>query len=266
MAQCPVDHSSSSSNAKPSSESLKSNTDKCPVDHSSLVHSSDTDSCPVDHNTRSTWARFFPASPSPSSSSGSNKNGTPAAITGTTSLPTSREVSTIPRADEQGANWVYPSEAQFFAAMARKNHTPRAEDMGVIVPIHNAVNERAWGEVLGWERGWGGERCGGVRLVSFKGRPKDRTPRAWMKTLLGYQAPFDRHDWVVDRCGTRVRYVIDFYTGKSPLAGNLAFYLDVRPALDDWGTVKMRATRFWERWVGPMPWSSAAPNGPGQTR
>jgi hypothetical protein len=23
--------------------------------------------------------------------------------------------------------------------------------------------------------------------------------------------PFDRHDWVVDRCGQEVRYVIDFY-------------------------------------------------------
>lgn len=69
--------------------------------------------------------------------------------------------------------------------MARKNHDPQANDMRVIVPIHNAVNERAWGEVLKWERGRGGEGCGGVRLVSFKGRPKDRTPKAWMKTLLG---------------------------------------------------------------------------------
>jgi hypothetical protein len=25
------------------------------------------------------------------------------------------------------------------------------------------------------------------------------------------ELPFDRHDWVVDRCGQEVRYVIDFY-------------------------------------------------------
>ena len=25
------------------------------------------------------------------------------------------------------------------------------------------------------------------------------------------EAPFDRHDWIVDRCGREVRYVIDFY-------------------------------------------------------
>jgi hypothetical protein len=29
--------------------------------------------------------------------------------------------------------------------------------------------------------------------------------------LLGGPEPFDRHDWVIDRCGQEVRYVIDFY-------------------------------------------------------
>ncbi|CAE6427400.1 unnamed protein product [Rhizoctonia solani] len=100
-----------------------------------------------------------------------------------TILPTSRETSSIPRLD--GQKWVYPSEAQFFSAMARKNHSPHAPDMRVIVPIHNAVNERAWHELLAWEAGRGAEACGGVKLVSFKGRPGDRTPKAWFKTLLG---------------------------------------------------------------------------------
>jgi len=31
--------------------------------------------------------------------------------------------------------------------------------------------------------------------------------------FLGFKLPFDRHDWVVDRCGTDVRYIIDFYNG-----------------------------------------------------
>ncbi|KEP51118.1 cytochrome c1 heme lyase [Rhizoctonia solani 123E] len=173
------------------------------------------------------------------------------------SLPTSRETSTIPRLD--GQKWVYPSEAQFFAAMARKKHSPHAPDMRVVVPIHNAVNERAWNELLAWETGRGAEICGGVKLVSFKGRPGDRTPKAWFKTLLGYQAPFDRHDWVIDRCGTRMRYVIDFYTGRSSSTGsgpmhnsqpNVSFYLDVRPAIDNWEGVKMRLERFWTDWTG----------------
>lgn len=84
-----------------------------------------------------------------------------------------------------GTNWVYPSQAQFYAAMERKNHNPHAPDMQVIVPIHNAVNERAWAELMKWEAGQGGEKCGGLKLVSFKGRPKDRTPKARLKMLLG---------------------------------------------------------------------------------
>ena len=64
---------------------------------------------------------------------------------------------------------------------------------------------------------------------------------------ISYAAPFDRHDWIVDRCGTQVRYVIDFYTGKSdpnnPRA--MAFHLDARPALDNWDGVKTRMAGWW---------------------
>jgi cytochrome c heme-lyase len=143
--------------------------DKCPVDHGS---SKATDQCPVDHTARSTWSGFLPKGPpKPTLSYGG-------------SLSTDREMSSIPKADE--GNWVYPSEAQFFAAMARKNHNPQAPDMRTIVPIHNAVNERAWGEVLKWEMGRGGDKCGGVKLVNFKGKPGQMSPKARWKSLLGY--------------------------------------------------------------------------------
>lgn len=137
----------------------------CPVDHSS---SSSADPCPVDHTTRSTWSQFL-------SSDTPNLSQRP--------LSTEREVSSIPKASD--GNWVYPSEAQFFSAMARKNHNPHASDMKTIVPIHNAVNERAWAEILKWENGHGGEACGGVKLVNFKGRPKDKSPKARWNMLLG---------------------------------------------------------------------------------
>lgn len=154
--------------------------DKCPVDHKSLGSS-----CPVDHNTRSTWGNILPHS----SDTLSSESASPAASTSNAtrvpeSLSTSREVSSIPRSDKE--NWVYPSEAQFYAAMTRKDHNPRAPDMRVVVPIHNAVNERAWSHIREWEAGRGGERCGGVRLVSFKGRPGEPSPKARILTLLGY--------------------------------------------------------------------------------
>lgn len=55
--------------------------------------------------------------------------------------------------------------------------------------------------------------------------------------LMGYKLPFDRHDWTVDRCGTKVRYVIDFYNGKAEDGKVVGYHLDVRPALDSWQAV-----------------------------
>ncbi|KAF8905993.1 cytochrome C1 heme lyase [Gymnopilus junonius] len=218
-----------------SSPTTTSEAPKCPVDHSSFKNTSDTQACPVDHSTAtstSTWARFMSADSSRTSS---------------VPLSRDREISSIPKPNDE--KWVYPSEEQFFAAMARKNHNPRAADMKTIVPIHNAVNERAWTEILKWEAGRGSETCGGLKLVNFKGRPKDRSPKARLNMLLGYSAPFDRHDWVVDRCGTQMRYIIDFYTGHSSGSKeNVAFYLDARPALDNWEGIKMRLENLW-------PWS-----------
>ncbi|KAF8630351.1 hypothetical protein AX15_002919 [Amanita polypyramis BW_CC] len=210
----------------------------------------DTPRCPVDHGSpknqdsrasSSVWSKFtFSSAPDTSPHA---------------QLSTERQVSSIPALSE--GNWVYPSEAQFFSAMARKNNNPEATDMKTIVPIHNAVNERAWGEVLKWEAGRGGEVCGGVRLVTFKGKAGETSPKARWKMLLGYSAPFDRHDWIIDRCGIRMRYVIDFYTGRNPGSGP-SFYLDVRPALDNWEGVKMRVQHFWWRWLGVPSSNSAA--------
>jgi cytochrome c heme-lyase len=52
---------------------------------------------------------------------------------------------------------------------------------------------------------------------------------------------------VVDRCGTKIEYVIDFYAGKDEgKAGkSLNFYLDVRPKLNSFEGVKMRLMRYW---------------------
>lgn len=92
-------------------------------------------------------------------------------------LGTDRVISTIPRSQSAGAtssacpvnhetetgadprtgNWVYPSEKMFFDAMKRKGHDTRAGDMKTVVPIHNAVNERAWKEIREWERPYASE-------------------------------------------------------------------------------------------------------------
>jgi len=72
--------------------------------------------------------------------------------------------------------------------MVRKNYNPKKEDMRSVVPIHNLVNERAWQLLSEWENGRGAEKCGGVKLVSFQGKPNQPSLRARWKKLLGYVA------------------------------------------------------------------------------
>jgi cytochrome c heme-lyase len=103
---------------------------------------------------------------------------------------------------ENNPVWEYPSPQMFFNAMRRKGHNPNEEDMATVVAIHNAVNERAWMEVMKWEAVHS-SKCGQPSLVRFEGRPQDVSPRARMLGWMGYSPPFDRHDWVVDRCGAR---------------------------------------------------------------
>jgi Cytochrome c/c1 heme lyase len=62
--------------------------------------------------------------------------------------------------------------------------------------------------------------------------------------MFNHPAPFDRHDWVVDRGGQEVRYIIDYYHDESAvekdqnpkhlhdLTSMRSIAVDVRPALD----------------------------------
>ena len=70
-----------------------------------------------------------------------------------------------------------------------------------------------------------------------------------------YKLPFDRHDWYVNRCGTEVRYVIDFYNA-APMPGTaqpIAMHLDVRPALDTPMALVDRLA-MQSRWVSSGRW------------
>ena len=166
------------------------------------------------------------------------------AVAGSDSLSLEREISSIPRTSVDG-NWVYPSEKQFFNAMMRKNWNPEEQDMKTVVPLHNTVNEVAWRYIQNWERGQGGDACGGIKLTSFKGDAKKITPRAWLgHYVFGKDLPFDRHDWVVNRCGKEVEYVIDFYTTPVQKEGEEPkFFMDVRPKLNSIEGWRLRVSR-----------------------
>ena len=128
-----------------------------------------------------------------------------------------------------------------------------ASSISSIIPIHNAVNERAWHLIKQWE-GDSSKSCGGPKLLGFHGLGAGAlSPKAkWNTTILGAMEPFDRHDWTVERCGgQQVDYIIDFYQGKEcddvdpkRRAQELNFYLDVRPKLNSFEGCKMRVERM----------------------
>ncbi|EER26094.1 Cytochrome c1 heme lyase [Coccidioides posadasii str. Silveira] len=295
-ASCPVDHKArevwlSKSQApspppRPNPEEISS----CPVDHKARAawlstsekstnpapepSSTDSNSPQVKHRPLSTDREV---SSIPRALSGHSEQRPPSQLpspyaqqsssAASHSAPSNSESET--GHDQTTGNWVYPSERQFFEALMRKGtltSTTSAKELATsvasIIPIHNAVNERAWLEILSWESRAptsdpGSRKCGGPKLYSFRGLGTETqflSPRARLNGLLGYQLPFDRHDWVVERCGgERVEYVIDFYQGKSGGGlglgtsgpdGKLSFYLDVRPKLNSLEGWKMRIGRF----------------------
>lgn len=178
-------------------------------------------------------------------------------------LPTDRQVSSIPKASEQESEfWVYPSQQMFWNAMLRKgwrwkNEDISPKDMDDIIKIHNANNEQAWLEVLKWEALHARE-CGNPKLRSFGGKATKYSPNARIRYWMGYELPFDRHDWIVDRCGKNVRYVIDYYDGGKVNEKYTFALLDVRPAMDSWENIWDRMKVAWWRWrYQPMHESTA---------
>lgn len=127
--------------------------------------------------------------------------------------------------------WVYPSQQRFYNAMKRKGWDPREEDLPYVLSFHNVINERAWQEILQYERLYEKE-CSTPKLVRFKGLSDEPSLKSQILSFFGYVPPFDRHDWVIDRCGKDVRYVLDFYKGTSTSDAAVSVYIDVRPAPD----------------------------------
>jgi cytochrome c heme-lyase len=143
-----------------------------------------------------------------------------------------------------------------------------ASSISSIIPIHNAVNERAWHLIRQWEAPvttslkTTDKSCQGPKLLKFEGLGAGaKSMKARVNGILGYTEPFDRHDWTVERCdGAKVEYVIDFYQGKAPTTAapttakgkgkggidpaSLNFYLDVRPKLNSMEGWRMRAERM----------------------
>jgi cytochrome c heme-lyase len=162
-----------------------------------------------------------------------------------------RQTSNIPKGGTENT-WVFPSPQMFYNALQRKNKSEGVteSDAETMVYVHNTMNENTWRQVLRWEK-LHEQECADPRLHWFVGKPHDLSPKARLWSLFGGQTPFDRHDWVVDRCGTQVRYVIDFYSrdttpssSSGPAFPKSSLVADVRPALDSFGNGVDRLKMF----------------------
>ncbi|KAI8980472.1 cytochrome c/c1 heme lyase-domain-containing protein [Pilobolus umbonatus] len=125
-------------------------------------------------------------------------------------LPTERVISSIPKASTADSKWEYPSPQQFYNALRRKGWETPEEEIETMVNIHNFLNEEAWNEVLKWEN-------------KFK----------W---ILIYQ------NWKVDpkNCHPKQESIHDYYEAPEEIPGVPIFHLDIRPALDDFESMKVR--------------------------
>ena len=132
-AACPVDHSK----LAPQTTSPA----KCPVPHDPPakcpVPHDQPAKCPVDHDKLNPLNQMPHLSQAPADQQ-------------TIALPTARTESSIPR--DSGSKWDYPSPQQFYNALVRKGWETPEEHIETVVEIHNFLNERAWDEVLKWEK------------------------------------------------------------------------------------------------------------------
>ncbi|EEB08836.1 cytochrome c heme lyase [Schizosaccharomyces japonicus yFS275] len=155
--------------------------------------------------------------------------------------------SSIPKPD--GSFWEYPSPEQMQRALERKGYEQSPHDVPMMVQVHNFLNEGVWHEIVAWEKL--ARPHGHPTLQRFEGRAAHPSPRARWYALLGRLAPtryggppFDRHDWYVQRDDHSVaRYVIDYYEAPDSPDGAPVFSLDVRPAMDSWELIKLRAKK-----------------------
>jgi len=175
-------------------------------------------------------------------------------------LSTERVKSQIPKGGTDDDTWTYPSPQMFWNAIVRKNKVEGVQehDIDVVVSIHNNMNETTWKQILAWEaiHTTNNEIGKEPKLLRFMGRPHDLSPKAILKTWFGHPSPFDRHDWIVDRGGQEVRYVIDYYHDESGTSADQrpkgltdahsiqSIKIDVRPALDSLQSLFDRVIRM----------------------
>jgi cytochrome c heme-lyase len=74
----------------------------------------------------------------------------------------------------------------FFNSLNRKGKAEDVveDDIEVIISIHNNMNEVTWRELEFWELLFHKEACERPKLLKFRGRPDDFTPKARFNNIV----------------------------------------------------------------------------------
>lgn len=174
-----------------------------------------------------------------------------------TVLSTERSTSIIPKCASEDSsdtdmNWMYPSYQQFNNALKRKGKDAPEELIPTMVELHNFMNDNTWKEIIKWEKTFHCD-CKNVTLDQFSGKSDKISPLALINYyLFNSEKPFDRHDWIIDRCGKKVRYIIDYYSGNSSIENDsVEMAVVARPALDSltsfYDRIRMATYNNWGR-------------------
>jgi len=145
-------------------------------------------------------------------------------------------VATIEEGMPPGQTFVSKSHIQ------KGKNKPTWIDLSEEMVQEDTPQEMALNEILLWENFIGSD-LDELKLLRYCNKPREYSPHARFRGLLGYGLPFNRHDWIIDRSGREVRYVIDYYdlgdengyhTGEN-------IELDVRPAFNSIDAIFYRA-------------------------
>lgn len=181
------------------------------------------------------------------------------AIQPTNTMPEEAPGTPIPSSgrgnSDDGQHWVNPSAGQLYRALKRKNKPIQEGDAEDVADVHAMVTDMSWECVMEYERLH--PECPNPTLGRFYGMYGILSWKSkWLKWRTGIE-PFDRHDWVVDRCGKEVRYIIDYYSVEVPTPHGdpeIVYSIDARPAITFGGVVD-RVRLAWKKWqAGEDPW------------
>jgi len=172
-------------------------------------------------------------------------------------VPTGKIPSTGRGNSSDGLNWLNPSPNQLYRALRRNEKPIEPEDAPMVSHVHEHVTEFTWASIMEYEN-LHMSQCKTSRLSRFYGMDGIYSHKAKILSTLGMAPkPFDRHDWIVDRCGKEIKYIIDYYsyeevdtkTGEA----EVSYFIDARPA-PTLGGLYDRTSLAYIKWKGGEKW------------